>query len=227
MSVATVTIYLISVVASVWRACANLSSGMTGDFALVDTMASAPAARGIEPAALSRLEAFVNTHEIETGEDELDGPEALRAWLAAHDLVDADVTIDDADVARARSVRESIRELLAANAGHGADPAAVGVLDAAADRAPLVVRFTADGRAGLVPATGGLDAAFATLFADIAAAIVDGSWARLKACRNDDCRWAYYDGSKNRSGRWCSMASCGNRMKGRAYRRRARSEPAV
>jgi predicted RNA-binding Zn ribbon-like protein len=205
---------------------------MTGDAPALNMATLAPAARGVEPAALARIEAFVNTLEVETGEDELDGSDALGAWLVAHGLLapgheGADVTIDDADVARARSVRESIRELLAANAGHGADPAAVGVLGAAADRAPLVVRFTADGRAGLVPATGGLDAAFAILFADIAAAIVDGSWSRLKACRNDDCRWAYYDGSKNRSGRWCSMASCGNRMKGRAYRRRARSEPAA
>lgn len=200
---------------------------MTGDIPGNHTTASAPAARGIEPAALARIEAFVNTLEVETGEDELDGPEALGPWLVAHGLIEAGATIDDADLARARSVRESIRELLAANAGHDADPATVGVLDAAADRAPLVVRFTVDGRAGLVPATGGLDAAFATLFADIAAAIVDGSWSRLKACRNEDCRWAYYDGSKNRSGRWCAMATCGNRMKGRAYRRRARSEPAV
>ena len=39
---------------------------------------------------------------------------------------------------------------------------------------------------------------------------------------NPDCRWAFYDGSKNRSGRWCDMASCGNRMKARAFRERAR-----
>jgi predicted RNA-binding Zn ribbon-like protein len=48
--------------------------------------------------------------------------------------------------------------------------------------------------------------------------MADGTWHRLKACRQ--CAWAYYDYSKNRSATWCSMAICGNRTKTRAYRRR-------
>jgi predicted RNA-binding Zn ribbon-like protein len=47
-----------------------------------------------------------------------------------------------------------------------------------------------------------------------------GNWNRLKVCSNDACQRAFYDASRNRSGRWCSMATCGNRMKGRAYRQR-------
>jgi predicted RNA-binding Zn ribbon-like protein len=42
----------------------------------------------------------------------------------------------------------------------------------------------------------------------------------LKICTNDECQWAFYDHSRNRSGAWCTMAVCGNRMKGRAFRRR-------
>jgi predicted RNA-binding Zn ribbon-like protein len=58
------------------------------------------------------------------------------------------------------------------------------------------------------------------LLAAIASATADGTWARLKICRNDACRWSFYDASRNRSGHWCSMAVCGNRMKGRAFRQR-------
>jgi len=47
-----------------------------------------------------------------------------------------------------------------------------------------------------------------------------GSWERLKICAADDCRWAFFDRSKNRAGRWCSMAVCGNRTKTRTYRAR-------
>ena len=36
--------------------------------------------------------------------------------------------------------------------------------------------------------------------------------------------WAFYDRSKNRSGRWCSMDSCGNVEKARAFRERNRSD---
>jgi predicted RNA-binding Zn ribbon-like protein len=52
-------------------------------------------------------------------------------------------------------------------------------------------------------------------------AMVDGSWSRLKACRN--CRWCFYDESPNRSARWCSMQLCGNRKKTREYRARRRA----
>ena len=48
----------------------------------------------------------------------------------------------------------------------------------------------------------------------------DGSWARLKACRNPDCHWAYYDRSHAGRGAWCDMAVCGNRMKNRTLRSR-------
>jgi predicted RNA-binding Zn ribbon-like protein len=34
----------------------------------------------------------------------------------------------------------------------------------------------------------------------------------------------FYDRSKNRSGRWCVMAECGNRAKVRAYRERERAK---
>jgi predicted RNA-binding Zn ribbon-like protein len=41
-----------------------------------------------------------------------------------------------------------------------------------------------------------------------------------KPCRNHPCRWLFYDHSTNRSGTWCTMAVCGNRLKARADRRR-------
>ncbi|MEU4242496.1 CGNR zinc finger domain-containing protein [Actinoplanes sp. NPDC026619] len=47
-----------------------------------------------------------------------------------------------------------------------------------------------------------------------------GGWNRLKLCSAADCRWAFYDTSRNGGGRWCSMEACGNRNKTRAYRRR-------
>ena len=51
-------------------------------------------------------------------------------------------------------------------------------------------------------------------------AVADGSWSRLKACRSETCRWAFFDAARNRSRAWCDMAVCGNRAKARAYRRR-------
>ncbi|MBV8670321.1 MAG: CGNR zinc finger domain-containing protein, partial [Candidatus Eremiobacteraeota bacterium] len=52
----------------------------------------------------------------------------------------------------------------------------------------------------------------------VARSMLDGSWARLKVCRDDTCRWAFYDRSKNRSSCWCLMSVCGNRSKVRRHR---------
>jgi len=41
---------------------------------------------------------------------------------------------------------------------------------------------------------------------------------RLKQCTGDDCGWLFLDQSKNNSRRWCDMATCGNRTKGKRHR---------
>lgn len=48
---------------------------------------------------------------------------------------------------------------------------------------------------------------------------------RIKICDNDDCGWVFFDGSKNKSRRWCDNGACGNIMKVRAYRARKKAEP--
>lgn len=44
----------------------------------------------------------------------------------------------------------------------------------------------------------------------------------IKRCNNPQCIRYFYDTTKNRSRRWCSMDTCGNRMKVAAYYRRKR-----
>lgn len=40
---------------------------------------------------------------------------------------------------------------------------------------------------------------------------------RVKQCEGDLCGWLFFDTSRNRSRRWCSMADCGNRAKARRF----------
>ena len=89
------------------------------------------------------------------------------------------------------------------------------------ERAAVAAKLSLDFRApGLVPRAPGVDGAIGRVLAVVYASMHDGTFRRLKACRNHDCRWAFYDYSKNRSASWCSMQLCGNRTKIRAYRRR-------
>jgi predicted RNA-binding Zn ribbon-like protein len=178
------------------------------------------------PGALALVQAFENTVDLEQGTEELGSPETLRDWLAERGLLDQAVELGAADLERALAAREALRRLLFVNNGAHPDPEAAATLNSIAGRAVLAVRFEPEGQAGLVPHAAGLDHALGRLLAVVAESMTDGTWARLKACRLSSCQWAFYDHSKNHSGAWCTMDTCGNRAKARAYRQR-RSGAAV
>jgi predicted RNA-binding Zn ribbon-like protein len=177
----------------------------------------------VVPRELAAVQALVNTIDLEDHNDQLDGPEALRDFLVTHDLLAPSETVDDDDLAMAIELREALRAMLRVNHGEALDPAALEVVNRAAAGLPLQVGFDADGRPVLGPGSAGCRGALATLLAGVAQASAQGTWERLKACSAESCQWAFYDRSKNRSGRWCSMQTCGNRTKTRTYRTRRRT----
>ena len=172
--------------------------------------------RAPAPGRLRLVEDFVNTVELDTGPDAIATPEGLEEWLADHGFPGR---ASAGDVAHAHTVREALRGLLEAHSGGPDDPAAAAALTTALAGTPMHVRFDA-GQPQLVASRGALDACLAAICDAVLRAVADGTWPRLKACRSETCRWAFYDRSKNRSGAWCSMDVCGSRAKVRAYRER-------
>jgi predicted RNA-binding Zn ribbon-like protein len=168
------------------------------------------------------ISAFVNTlekHITRPDEESLDSPQALRSWMDANGIAPGS-DLGQTDLARAIEFREAMRELLLANNGGDLDRGALKGLRAAADAGLIRVDIREDGQAFTRPAHEGVSALFARLLAAVADIQCEGSWDRLKACAADDCQWAFYDTSRNHSRTWCSMESCGNRAKTRAYRAR-------
>ena len=174
------------------------------------------------PGPLALVQAFVNTQygQQRRAYVKLTSPEELRAWLVAHDLLADGTPVTEGDFRRVLLLREALRSLLRANNETGMLASLVEVLNHLASNAPLTVRFHHDGLPTLEPDIAGVYGALARLVGIVFTAMMDGTWARLKACRNDRCQKAFYDTSKNRSGAWCSMAGCGSRLKARAYRHR-------
>jgi predicted RNA-binding Zn ribbon-like protein len=175
------------------------------------------------PHSLDLVIDFVNTLDREAAEDELAGPEAASDWLKGHGLLTGrHRRLSEREQAEALDLREALRALMVAHTQEepaGEDAAAT--LERVAKNGGLAVRFGAAGVPDLVPRSGGFAGALAALLVPVANASADGTWARVKACRADDCQWAFYDRSRNRSGTWCEMAVCGNREKVRSYRSRA------
>jgi predicted RNA-binding Zn ribbon-like protein len=183
------------------------------------TALEAPAPRE-PPASLTLVQDFINTLHMDTGvhEDAIETASALERWLVEHKLALGRQHLTAGDVAHAASVREALRDLLAANDGKPVAKEALETLSRAARSAQLFVAFEPQGRARLRPAARGVDAALGELLARAFESMSDGSWRRLKACHEHDCRWVFYDRSKNQTGSWCSMRSCGNRAKARRFR---------
>ena len=174
-------------------------------------------------AATDLIRDFVNTKEILDGGEALATPAELAGWCAAQGLVTGQARATAADLRHATELREALRQLLLANNGVEVDRAsAFEVLDDVACRARVGLRCC-DGAATLQPAATGIKGALGSIVAAVHTASVDGSWARLKACRARDCEWAFVDHAKNQSRAWCSMRVCGNRVKARSYRERQRA----
>ena len=171
-----------------------------------------PGDREPAPGDLRLVQDFVNTVDRENGVELLDGVAGARDWLRQRSLPSRGVTA--ATVAHMIEVREALRTLLLGDD----DAAARATLDAAARRAGLRPAFAPDGPRVVA------DTPLGEVLAVAFTAMVDGRWARLRACPRDVCGWVFYDRSPANRATWCSMAVCGNRVKaGTYYRRRGRA----
>jgi predicted RNA-binding Zn ribbon-like protein len=169
------------------------------------------------PMPLLVVQSFVNTWEGDSGVDLLVDPEAGQRWLEEAGLAPG----PGIDLTQVRAVREGIRTLLVEKSGErGKDPEGRRALEALAENARLRLVVEGDEVNVKSEADEGLSFLATTLLLIIRDAQRDGSWARLKACRNPDCHWAYYDRSHAGRGAWCDMAVCGNRIKNRNLRTR-------
>ncbi|TNC28519.1 CGNR zinc finger domain-containing protein [Amycolatopsis alkalitolerans] len=147
-------------------------------------------------ADISLVVDFLNTVNVEEGTDVLHQAGTWRRWATERDL-------RPDTLQAARAIRSTLR-------------AAVG--DPDAEAGPLGVPVQIELAAG-TPVLSAREATGAVLAAAARLAVL-GQWDRVKICPADDCRWAFFDESRNRSRTWCSMRVCGNREKARTWRER-------
>jgi len=169
---------------------------------------------------LGLVQAFVNTLDVLPGTEELRDPNTLRSWLVANALMRDGEAVDESDLKHAIAVREAMRAVIGGNNGRQVYPVDVATLNEAASASRLRMRFGRDGKPRLEPEATGAVGAMGRLVATLYSAMQDESWDRLKLCTDDECRWAFFDRSKNHSSRWCTMESCGNLAKARRFRQK-------
>jgi predicted RNA-binding Zn ribbon-like protein len=178
---------------------------------------------GEAPGSLRLIEEFVNSVELPDGEDLLGSVASAREWLARRGVV---ADLDETSRAGLVALREAMRDLLEANAGNAVRQDSLNLVMHRLNDTRLAVVITAEGaHAHPAPEEQGIADFLGRLGAAMITASVYGTWQRLKTCHNDECRWAFYDKSKNARRVWCSMASCGCREKSRSYRARKKAAP--
>ncbi len=165
------------------------------------------------PGQLEIVHAFLNTFSEELGFEDLGDAKAASGWLRSAGLLSAQAELKESDCAVLRNFREDLRGVVRDGGGFASlNPYLQGLnFELAADQ---------DGSLQLLPGVDGVQQALGGLLGIIYNSVTDGTWTRFKCCQLPSCGWAFYDYSKNRSGRWCSMKTCGSRHKARQYLRR-------
>ncbi|MDN3358421.1 CGNR zinc finger domain-containing protein [Actinomadura sp. DC4] len=162
------------------------------------------------PGPLGLVEAFLRTR------NEITDAAGLGRWCAEHGLA-GDASAGTYE--RAMRLREALRSLMLANNGGPAAPEALTLVNGEIGACGLRPEIAEDGLRW--PARGLLG----TVLGGVVAAMAAGTWPRMKACAADDCSYAFYDHTRNRSGRWCDVSGCGANARMRAYRQRRETSP--
>jgi predicted RNA-binding Zn ribbon-like protein len=189
-------------------------------------MAGDPIPPGAIPSPAALVRDFVNTIDHELGTDELATADGLSDFLHTHELLPATARADERDRATAVRLRDGLHEALRHNHDGRPGPvdAPVKELDEVLSQLPVRLLWSGDGVA-VGPTDEGADGALAQIALAAHRARAAEVWWRLKICAFDECEWAFYDLSKNRSRHYCEYG-CGNKLKTRAYRARRREQAA-
>lgn len=175
----------------------------------------------VAPGGLGLVQDFLNTTAIDGyGADLLADPElaadwaatAVRAWSSVRGVDLSPPKLGDTDLGKLRAVRATMERLVA-----GEQPGSRGAGGVAATFA-----LSDAGEVRLDPSGSGWRWLASALWGEILLSQHAGTWRRIKRCHNHRCGSTFYDRSKNNSGVWHDVKTCGNAANLRASRARRR-----
>lgn len=151
-----------------------------------------------------------------------DGP-ALDAWFVEAGVIGEAPAASRTELERAIELREAIYDCaLARLQGHGLPSEAVGVLNRWAGSAPVRLMLDDDS----TRREGSAANALATVARNAVELFGGDDAALLRECGRPGCTQVYVDRSRGGRREWCSMRTCGNRVKAAQFRARHRDAPA-
>lgn len=173
------------------------------------------------PGGLGLVQDFLNTRAIRGyGPDLLAdvrlagdwAASAVRVWSSARGVDLQPPELAGADLVKLRALRTTVEQLLS------------GEPSSARGAGAVVASFTLTdaGEVRLDPSGSGWRWLASALWGEILLSQQAGTWRRIKQCHNHRCGATFYDRSKNNSGVWHDVKTCGNAINLRASRARRR-----
>jgi predicted RNA-binding Zn ribbon-like protein len=151
-------------------------------------------------------------------------PQRLVDWLAANGLAVDSCT--DAELERARELRESIHVAATAAAVQDTLPAsAVQVINDCSVGGRAAAVLTPEGKQQWRLSSGSVEDALSVIAADAISILAGERDGRLALCASPTCQAAFLDTSQSRTRKWCDMNTCGNRQKKARFNANHRKNP--
>lgn len=167
------------------------------------------------PGNLVLVHGFLNTWSDELGIEDFETASSTEAWMREAGLWTGARKMTLTQHKRIVGFRNDLRSWIIDHK----NPQSLNDLSSLI---PLSAEFRSTGEIKLRPSGNACDRALGTLISVISESIQNGSWDRLKCCDLATCGWAFYDPTRSRTKRWCSMKTCGSRHKSREYYKRNR-----
>ena len=163
------------------------------------------------PDRLALVQELLNTAPVGRFPDLLAETNTAAGWAASAGA--GGLRLTETDLAQLRVFRDDLRSL-----SRGSHEGPLSWTGAAA------LEMGAAGKVALLPRGEGAAYLISKVLAVVLEAQQVDTWRRLKTCRNPRCQVAFYDRSRNNSGAWHNVKTCGNQANLRAHRARIREE---
>jgi predicted RNA-binding Zn ribbon-like protein len=167
------------------------------------------------PGTLILLEGFLNTWSGELEIDDFETAKSTEAWLRSVALWAGSKKLTSGQHQKIVKFRSDLRSWIL-------DKENTQPLNELAAEISFRAEFSAEGEVQFLPTELSDDGVIGMLTKVISESQQDGTWDRFKCCELPTCGWAYYDSTRSRTKRWCSMKTCGSRHKAREYYKRKR-----
>ena len=167
---------------------------------------------------------FIGTlraRRLDTPFDFLSSPAMLDAWFDESGIVPGGVGSTETDLAHAIELREAGYALIWSRLhGRPLPHDAVETINAFAAEPPVRIQLNSEHWT----ATGTINQALSQIAREMIKVAGGDETHLLRECGREECTQIYLDHSRGRRREWCSMSSCGSRMKAKAYRERKKAQ---